>query len=260
MQKTETDLLSVFALERPSETVFVGRSPYYHWGRIYGGLVVAQAVWAATQTVDPLHAVHSLHAYLISFGDLARPVRYQVDELRSGRSFSTRRVVAWQEESAILTLGCSFQAGEPGPSTHSAEFPDGVTPPEGLDSRGDIGVDQRLLPDGAQPGVRTWLRYPASLPDDARVHACALAYLSDVDSVRAVVVSHRAADDERLFLASLDHALWFHRRVQATDWLLFDTVGQGMTGTRGLATGRVFQRDGTLVATTAQEALVRVRQ
>ena len=257
MSEQRLDLTRVFELEPHGPDTFVGESPVYSWGRIYGGLVIAQALWAATQTVRPEHGVHSLHAYFILGGDLSEPVRYEVDRIRNGRSFTTRRVAARQSSGAILTLSCSFQVGESGPETQSGKIPD-VPPPGELKSEWDAGAlrcDVELPPH--PPRSMAWVRFSDTLPDDPGLHACALAYLSDVNPMSAV---HRSFPDEPeggLMGASLDHAMWFHRPARSDDWLLIDMSAHGMIRSRGLATGTVFHPDGYLVASIAQEGLLR---
>jgi acyl-CoA thioesterase-2 len=258
------DISRIFELEPHGPDTFVGESPHYSWGRIYGGLVIAQALWAATQTVRPEHAVHSLHAYFILGGELGEPVRYEVDRVRNGRSFSTRRVLARQSGGAILTLECSFQRAEAGAETQSSEFPKNVPRPEDLESEPDAGVDRcNIKTEGGPPRSLIWARFPHELPDDQRLHACALAYMSDENAMDAVWISHPEdpqSDEVDSMGASLDHAMWFLRPVQADDWNLIDMTAHGMVGNRGLATGTVFGREGTHVATIAQEGLLRVRR
>ncbi len=266
MQQAPLDLSRVFELEPHGPDTFVGESPRYGWERIYGGLVIAQALCAATKTVQVEHAVHSLHAYFILGGDLAEPVRYEVDRVRNGRSFTTRRVVARQSAGAILTLECSFQRAEEGPDSQPAVAPATLPRPESLASRHDAGI---LRADVTQPkpapGTLTWARMPHALGEDPRLHACALAYLSDLNMVDAVAASFGSApptDAEwaNWMSVSLDHAIWFHRPVRADDWVLLDLTGHGLIRTRGLATGLVYDREGTHVATIAQEALLRRRR
>lgn len=259
------DLSRVFELEAHGPDTFLGESPHYEWGRIYGGLVVAQALWAATQSVRDEHAVHSLHAYFILGGEFGEPVRYEVDRVRNGRSFTTRRVIARQSGGAILTLACSFQAAEGGPETQSAVFPEDVPRPETLRGEPDAGVERRDVENTtAPPRSRIWARYPEILGEDPRLHACALAYISDVNPMSAVHRAHPNGDDEEwgesVMGASLDHALWFHRPVRADDWMFLDMTGHGIIGSRGLATGPVFDAAGTHVATIAQEGLLRDRR
>jgi len=265
MPQPPLDLSRVFALETHGPDTWLGESPPYSWGRIYGGLVIAQALWSAMQTVRSEHEVHSLHAYFILGGDPAEPVRYEVDRVRNGRSFSTRRVVARQSAGAILTLGCSFQAREPGPEAQSARFPADVPPPESLASEWDAGIDRRDVRFAErQPRAWTWARYPSPLGEDPRLQACALAYLSDLNPMSAVGASHpdelAEEDWQSIMGVSLDHAMWFHRPVRADGWVLFDLHGHGVVRTRGLATGPAFLPDGTHVATIAQECLLRDRR
>jgi acyl-CoA thioesterase-2 len=264
--QAKLDLSRVFELEPHGPDTYIGESPRYEWGRIYGGLVVAQALRAAVCTVQPEHAVHSLHAYFILGGDLAEPVRYEVDRVRNGRSFTTRRVVARQSAGAILTLECSFQRAEDGPDTQSAAMPVGVPDPDTLTPVLDAGIERADFARAPTlPSSMTWARYPAALPD-APLHACALAYLSDMNAMDAIVASRSGGAKpaetwgSEWMGVSLDHAVWFHRPVRADDWLLIDFSGHGLIRTRGLATGLVFDRRGTHVATIAQEGLLRTRK
>ena len=201
----------------------------------------------------------------LEVGDLAEPVRYEVDRVRNGRSFSTRRVVARQSGGAILTLACSFQAAEEGPEDQSAVFPDVPGPEEGP-AELDAGVLLRELPAPVSPpGIRAWARFPEPLPDDPRLQACGLAYLSDVNAIGAVgasspqLIPGGSTWDESIMAASLDHAMWFHQPARADAWVLLDMAGHGLIGTRGLATGQVFDANGTHVVTIAQEGLLRRR-
>ncbi len=266
MSQAPLDLAHVFELEPHGPETFVGESPHYSWGRIYGGLVIAQALWAATQTVRDEHYVHSLHAYFILGGELGEPVRYEVDRVRNGRSFTTRRVVARQSGGAILTLACSFQKEESGPETQSADFPQELPEPEKLDTEFDAGVERCNVPSPkAPPRSIVWARYPVDLGDDPRLQACALAYLSDVNPMGAIGASYpkklTEEDWDGSFMsASLDHAMWFHRPARADEWVLLDMTGHGLIGSRGLATGPVFRSDGTHAATIAQEGLLRRRK
>jgi acyl-CoA thioesterase-2 len=265
MSQTHLDLSRIFELEPHGPDTYVGESPRYEWERIYGGLVVAQALRAAVHTVKPEHGVHSLHAYFILAGDLAEPVRYEVDRVRNGRSFTTRRVVARQSAGAILTLECSFQRVEDGPDTQSARMPD-VPDPAQLSPIWDAGIErcdfERKRPD---PGSMTWARFPGRLKD-ATLQPCALAYLSDMNAMDAIVASRpggpapEQAWGGEWMAVSIDHAVWFHRPLRADDWLLLDFTGHGLIRTRGLATGLVFDRKGTHVATIAQEGLLRARK
>lgn len=256
----------IFELEPHGSDVWVGDSPAYPWGRIFGGLVIAQAMLAATKTVAAEHIVHSLHGYFILGGDPREPVRYEVTRLRNGRSFTTRQVTARQSGGAIFTMSCSYQGGESGAETQTAIVPDGVPAPADCPSRDDgSGVRIAEASPTGEPVSRLWARMTVDLPDDPAVHACALAYMTDVNAMEAVAASHPegpAGDDwnQRFMMASLDHAMWFHRPVRADDWVLMDVRGHGVTGTRGLATGNVFDASGTHLATVAQEGLIRQRR
>ena len=268
-----SDIDKILELEPHGADAFVGESPAYEWGRIYGGLVIAQSLRAAMRTVDVEgHKVQSLHAYFILGGDPNEPVRYEVDRLRNGRSFSTRRVVARQSGGAILNLSCSFQRDEEGPDVSTSTFPSDVRPPE--DSKRiewGIGVDARLEHESTQPARhRIWIKFTGPLAEEEDDHFAALAYLSDSNPMDAIVTAHpdhsllgddpnEAAWDETLMAASLDHSVWFHRSVRADQWLLFDLAPHQIRGTRGVATGDVFTAEGELVATVAQQGLVRVR-
>ncbi len=267
MSQVRLDLSRVFELEPHGPDTYVGESPRYEWERMYGGLVVAQALRAATYTVRPEHAVHSLHAYFILGGDLGEPVRYEVDRVRNGRSFTTRRVVARQSAGAILTLECSFQKQEDGPDTQSADMPAGVPQPDTLAPIWDAGIERAdFARTHTTPSSMTWARFPWKLGADLALHACALAYLSDMNPMDAIVAS-RAGEPKPgeawggdWMGVSIDHAVWFHRSARADDWLLLDFSGHGLIRTRGLATGLVFDRSGTHVATIAQEGLLRMRK
>ena len=264
-ERTPADVRRVFQLESHGPDVWVGESPEYPWGRIYGGLVIAQALWAATQTVVEGHAVHSLHGYFILGGDPAEPVRYEVDRIRNGRSFTTRRVVARQSGGAIFNLSCSFQRHEDGVETQTAAFPtDAPDPTVGIHEVEGSGIERIDVDLGGAPRSLVWCRFPQELGSDPRLHACALAYLSDVNPMDAVASSHPkgAPSDPELWAdtymtASLDHAMWFHRPVRADDWVLIDMDGHGIIRTRGLSTGHVFSGDGQHLATIAQEGLIR---
>jgi acyl-CoA thioesterase-2 len=260
MSDEALDLRHVFDLEPHGPDTYVGESPAYSWGRIYGGLVIAQALWSATQTVRPEHGVHSLHAYFILGGELGEPVRYEVDRVRNGRSFTTRRVVARQSAGAILTLGCSFQVSEPGPESQSAELEKDLPGPADLPVYWDAGIQRCDVPlPPRPPRSMAWARFRDPLGEDPRLQACGLAYLSDTNPMSAVHRSH-PQDHEGLMGASLDHSMWFHRPARADDWVLLDMRAHGMIGSRGLATGPVFRADGTHVATIAQEGLLRVKR
>jgi acyl-CoA thioesterase-2 len=267
VKQNPLDLTHIFDLEPHGPDTYVGESPQYPWGRIYGGLVVTQALWSAMQTVSEEHVLHSLHSYFILGGDLREPVRYEVDRVRNGRSFTTRRVIARQSAGAILTIGCSFQAAEDGPETQSAIFPRDVPGHESLEPEYDAGVVRCDAPTTDDPPRSyAWVKYPAPLGDDPRLHACALAYVSDLNPMNAALTAHpnwTPADgewDDTFMGASLDHSMWFHRPARLDEWMLLDMTGQGIVGGRGLSTGPIFSMDGTHVATVAQEVLLREKR
>jgi acyl-CoA thioesterase II len=267
MTNTDVELAHAFQLEPHGPDTFVGESPPYPWGRIYGGLVIAQGLWAATLTVTAEHQLHSMHAYFMLAGDPNEPVRYEVDRLRNGRSFTTRQVVARQSGGAILTLSCSFQREEQGIQNQSSDFPSDAGDPQQLDQTWGAGLPRAdVAVADSPPRCLTWTKYPVTLEDDPRKHLCALAYLSDVTPVSAIYKCHPERPTDRherrqsFMSASLDHAMWFHRRARADEWILTDTHGHGIVGTRGVATGHMFAADGTHVATIAQEALLRRRK
>lgn len=257
---------SLLNLEPHGPDTFVGVSPPYGWGRIYGGQVIAQALYAAAETVPAARPVHSLHAYFILGGRLDEPVRYEVDRVRNGRSFMTRRVVARQSYGAILTLEASFHIDEPGPDLTTVTAPDGVPGPDELPELGWGWMLQRRQVPGTPRSGRaiTWVRVDDTVGDDPVRHAVGLAFASDTGTVSAVRALHPKGDVEErqadVFMgASLDHAVWFHRPVRSDRWLLIDVQCDSLTGVRGLTIGRIFDEDRNHVATVTQEALVRER-
>jgi acyl-CoA thioesterase-2 len=260
------DFASLLALEPHGPDTFVGLSPPYDWGRIFGGQVIAQALWAAAATVPAARPVHSLHAYFILGGRLDEPVRYEVDRVRNGRSFMTRRVVARQSYGAILTLEASFHLEEPGPDVETVRAPLGVPRPEELPERGwGWMLERREVPTTPGTGrALTWVRADDTVGDDPVRQACALAFATDTGTVTAVRALHPKGgsdgwSDDVFMGASLDHAVWFHRPVRTDRWVLIDVTSESLTGVRGLTIGRVFDDEGRHVATVAQEALLRER-
>jgi acyl-CoA thioesterase II len=256
------DLGSLLSLEQVKPGAFLGAGPVLGWGRIYGGQVVAQALRAACMTVDSPQQPHSLHAYFVRAGNEHQPVLYEVERVRDGRTFSTRQVVAYQAGGAILNLIASFHAAEDGPDVQDVRVPEAVPAPDDVAAEPtDLFLDRRiaLRSDAHEPYALGWIRVTDDLGDDPVLHACALAYLSDEFILGAALLPHPDAPDwDRLFTASLDHALWFHRPVRADDWLLFELHGAGVADARGLAFARVFS-GGVHVASVAQEALGRAR-
>lgn len=259
-----TDLASLLDLEAVKPDAFLGAGPVLGWGRIYGGQVVAQALRAAGLTVEPEQRPHSLHAYFVRAGDEHEPVLYEVERVRDGRSFTTRQVVAYQAGGAILNLIASFQRDEVGEDVQAVRPPPDVTPPERLPAaETDLFLDHRVVSSDREPEPRqlAWIRVAHPIPDDPFVHACAFAYLSDEDPLGVALLPHSLGGDwDRMMTASLDHAVWFHRPVDPTRWLLVDVRGHGVANGRGMSVARVFDPSGVHVASVAQEGLGRVRQ
>jgi acyl-CoA thioesterase-2 len=278
------DLIDLLGLEQLEVNLFRGLSPDEDRQRVFGGQVAAQALVAAGRTVE--HGdVHSLHAYFLRPGDPKIPIIFDVDRIRDGRSFTTRRVVAIQHGRAIFNLSASFQVAEPGPEHQYAmpEAPDPETLPtfrERLEPyadrfpeafvdwiRRERPIDQRsaalprwLNPEPAarEPEQLVWFRANGTLPDDPLMHACIVAYASDLTLLDTAVMAHaRSWDDDRFMIASLDHAMWFHRPLQADAWLLYHQKSPSAQGARGLAEGFIYRQDGALAVTVMQEGLIR---
>jgi acyl-CoA thioesterase-2 len=285
MQSGIETLLSILDLEQLEHNLFRGLSPQVGWQRVFGGQVIGQALVAAARTVEG-RPVHSLHAYFMLPGDPAVPIIYEVDRIRDGHSFTTRRVVAIQHGQAIFAMSASFQVEETG-LDHQGKMPD-VPPPESLPTEAELQaaylvhapegvrrywqrprpielrpVDLRhfLSRDALAPNQNVWVRATGALPDDPDIHRCVLAYASDMTLLDTALFAHgRMIFDPDLQAASLDHALWFHRPFRADEWLLYAEDSPSASGARGFTRGSLFTRDGTLVASVAQEGLVRVRR
>jgi acyl-CoA thioesterase-2 len=281
MSHAVAELLAILDLERIEENIFRGRSPQVGWQRVFGGLVVAQALVAAARTVEG-RAPHSLHGYFLLPGDPAVPIVYEVDRIRDGKSFTTRRCNAIQYGLAIFSLSASFQIEESG-LEHAVPMPK-VPSPESLPSETEmLRHFGAALPDalrrwfaqdqpievrpvdlsryvGHEAGVlerQVWLR-AGPLPGDPAIHRAVLAYLSDLTLLDAALGAHgHSIFDTSLQVASLDHALWFHRPFRADDWLLYAQDSPNSCGARGLARGLIFSHDGRLVASVVQEGLIR---
>lgn len=266
------DLNTILDLSEHGPDVFVGVGPQYPWGGLYGGQIVAQALAAAARTVDDELHVHSLRAYFIRRGDQNEPVRYEVDRIRNGRSFCTRRVVARQATGAILNLEASFQRWERSADVQPVALPGDIPHPDELERDSWSPVFERAFvpPDRTPTAGRdgsgraaAWLRISQELPPEGVVHAAGLAYLSDDLPTDAVVRAHPVRSEppevlyEVLFTASLDHTIWFHRPFRADEWQLHDFSCHTFVGGRGLSIGHVFGTDGTHIATIAQEVLLR---
>ncbi len=281
------DLVALLDLAADGPDRFTGRSPAVGWRRVFGGLVVAQALVAMARTAGPRPA-HSLHAYFMLPGDPEEPIAYAVERLREGGSFSTRRCVASQHGRAIFAMSASFHAAEADAFDHGAPMPDGPDP-DSLPTPDDIrsgragplppavqayfgresAIELRPVdlarftgPAGAgrPPRQAVWMRAAGPLPDDPGLHAALLAYMSDMTLLDTALVTHdRSVFDTAIQAASLDHALWFHRPARADAWLLFSADSPSASGARGFARGSVHDRAGRLVASTAQEGLIRRR-
>ena len=257
-----TDLRTLLTLDAVSPDAFLAPSAHTGWGRIYGGQAVAQALRAASLTVDAAKIPHSLHAYYVRQGDESAPVLYEVQRIRDGGSFSTRRVTASQEHGAILDLIASFHSPEeceerPGPPPAS----DRPSVDDLVDDETPLFFQTRARRDESDMATCAWMRSLESFGDDPVLNACALAYLSDEHLLGAALTGHSLIGDWDTFMtASLDHALWFHRPFRVDDWLYFDLAGRGIADARGLSIATVHDRTGALVATAAQEALGRPRR
>ncbi|ODS01153.1 acyl-CoA thioesterase II [Methyloceanibacter methanicus] len=282
MSAAVDQLLSILDLEPLEHNLYRGLSPQIGWQRVFGGQVIGQALVAAQQTVEDRGA-HSLHAYFLRAGDPAVPIIYEVDRIRDGRSFSTRRVVAIQHGQAILSMAASFHRDEPG-LTHQMAMPD-VPPPEDVPSEAavvaafmdrlppqakaywqaerpiemrPVDVTRYLTPQKREASQLIWIRANGALADDPALHQCVLAYASDFTLLDTALVAHgRFVFDPELMLASLDHALWFHQPFRADEWLLYAQDSPFSGGARAFCRGIFYTRDGRLVASTAQEGLVR---
>ncbi|MGO4871518.1 MAG: acyl-CoA thioesterase [Roseiarcus sp.] len=285
MPVTAADLVALLDIEPIGPDRFVGRSPQSGWPRVYGGQAIAQALVAASRTVEE-RTPHSLHAYFILPGDPSEPIMLEVERMRDGRSFTTRRVVARQRGEAIFVMSASFHVEEEGVE-HQFPMPPAPEPERLVDPAAAIallgekaqkrfqGLLERIQPIEFRPldlaryvppaaGVvreptqSLWIRIGGALPDDPAIHRAALAYLSDMTLLDTALVAHgHTISDGRFQLASLDHALWLHRPFRADDWLLYVQDSPNAHGARGLTRGLLYTRAGVLAASVAQEGLMR---
>jgi acyl-CoA thioesterase-2 len=283
MDQRLADLLQQFQLERLEVNLFRGESRDIGSPQVFGGQVLGQALMAAYSTIDG-RVVHSLHAYFLRRGDFNRPIVYQVDRSRDGQSFSSRRVIAIQNGEQIFTFSASFQEPEDG-LDHQFDMPQ-VPPPESLpESRLPPAEVLERLPEkvrrfltrerpfelrrvepvdvyqasAAAPLQNVWLRAVDRLPDDDRLHRSLLAYVSDYNLLATATLPHAVGVlDGGLITASLDHAMWFHRPFRVDEWLLYSMDSPSASGARGFTRGSVYTRDGKLVASAAQEGLIRL--
>ncbi len=286
MTQAMQELLDILDLERLEHNLYRGRSPQVGWQRVFGGQVIGQALIAAQRTVEGERYVHSLHCYFMLPGDPSVPIVYQVDRLRDGGSFTTRRVTAIQHGHAIFSLECSFQIEEKG-LEHQIPMPLDVPLPEDLPSYFDLlESTSHVVPEGVRkfwarerpleirpvtpehyttreklpPYQNVWVKMAGEVPDDRRLQTAILAYLSDMTLLDSATYAHgRVGFDPEIQMASLDHAMWFHRQHKLDDWLLYTQDSPTTIGSRGFARGFLYSRDGTLIASTAQEGLVRLR-
>jgi acyl-CoA thioesterase-2 len=284
MPAAVANLLAILDLEPLEHNLFRGRSPEDGWQRVFGGQVIGQALVAASRTVPVERKAHSLHAYFLRPGDPAVPIIYDVDRIRDGKSFTTRRVVAIQHGHAIFSMSASFQVEESG-LDHQLPAPS-VPPPEELMSEEElkkkfmesasesmkrywrrerpievrpVSLRHYMGREKLEPVQHAWFRATGTLPDDAAVHKCVLAYASDMMLLDTSLYPHgRTLFDKDLQVASLDHALWFHRPFRADEWLLYAQDSPTASGARGFNRGAIYDRQGIHVASVAQEGLIRV--
>jgi acyl-CoA thioesterase-2 len=278
-------LLSILDLEPLEENLFRGRSPQQGWQRVYGGQVLGQALVAAVRTVPADRVAHSLHAYFLLAGDPSRPIVYNVERVRDGRSFTTRRVTAIQHGRAMFVMSASFHVAEPG-LDHQNTMPKMPQPedlpseqqltakllahlPENMKSYWErerpiemrpVDVSRYFARQKGAPEQAIWMRASGRLPDAFPLHQCVLAYASDFTLLDTALIAHgKLMFDKDMQLASLDHALWFHRPFRADEWLLYAQDSPSGHGARGFCRGNVFTRDGVLIASVCQEGLMRQR-
>ncbi|MGI9481171.1 MAG: acyl-CoA thioesterase II [Hyphomicrobiales bacterium] len=284
-QEAVDKLIEILDLEPLEQNLFRGRSPQVGWQRVFGGQVIGQALVAALRTVEDDRPVHSLHGYFMRPGDPSVPIIYETERYRDGRSFTTRRVVAVQHGKPIFTMAASFHVHEEG-FDHQIDMPD-IPMPEDLPSEKELLEEHRdRMPENMrkfferdraiemrravgrslfdaspqEPVQHVWIRATGNLPADKALHQCVLAYASDLTLLDTSLVPHaRNLFDPELMLASIDHALWFHRDVEADDWLLYSQDSPSASGALGFNRGCIYNRQGVLVASSAQEGMIRVR-
>src|SRR5258705_8940167 len=276
-------LVSLLDLEQLEHNLFRGQSPQEGWQRVYGGQVLGQALVAAVRTVEEVRPAHSMHAYFLLGGDPSHPIIYEVERIRDGGSFTTRRVKAVQHGRPIFTISVSFHKAEEG-FEHSAPMPH-VPGPEELPNEQEmrrlmvanlpanmrsywererpiemrpVDIERYLKREKAAPVQYVWMRANGRLPDDFKLHQCVLAYASDFTLLDTALIPHgKQLFDRDIQLASLDHALWLHRPFRADEWLLYAQDSPSAHGARAFCRGIVYTQGGLLVASVAQEGLVR---
>lgn len=279
-------IIEILDLDEIEQNHYRATSPNEGWQRVYGGQVIGQALVAASNTVDPSRQAHSLHGYFLRGGDTKIPILYKVDRIRDGKSFTTRRVVAIQNGEAIFTMSISFQVDEEG-LTHQFPMPSAPTP-EALRDDEEVHAEQAkdwpaeirdqftmssaiqirqvepldlMHPKKVEPRQLCWMKTREQLPDDPRLHQCALAYLSDWSLLDTATRPHAVSYlQDEVQMASLDHAMWFHRPFRADEWLLYEQDSPAAGGARGFNRGLIYNEAGDLVASTTQEGLMRLRK
>ena len=277
-----TRLLNVLSPDPDGKDRFVGTNMHPEAFRVYGGQVLAQSVSAAVATVAKDRLIHSQHAYFLRPGDATRPIVFEVERARDGRSFSSRRVVALQGDKPILVASMSFQQPSAGDDYQSC-MP-AVPPPECLPNERQLSLEAGRLdesfmittgedldirvvepidwnqPVAREPVLQAWMKTSGPVPDSRGLHHAVLAYMSDAFLVDVCLIKHgRSFEDPRWQIASLDHGLWFHEDFRTDDWLLHVVEAERISGGRGLARGSFYTRDGRLVATTMQQSVMRLR-
>jgi acyl-CoA thioesterase-2 len=285
--ETVSELLKILRLKRISETKFVGQNYPASWGRVFGGQILAQSLHAAYQTVPNTRIAHSLHGYFILMGDINLPVEYEVDKIRDGNSFTTRRVVAYQNGKAIFNMAASFQKEENGVD-HQIDAPN-ILPPEVLRSDMQqvesikhknpnyykslkkaqlkmfdirpVEIMSHIETKNAIPYSHVWLKTKEknqiSLPEKQQL----LAFSSDINLIATATKPHREKINQKpVFIASIDHAMWFHRDFEIDDWLLYAMDSPSASSARGFTRGSIFSKSGTLIASVTQEGLIRIKR
>jgi acyl-CoA thioesterase II len=280
------ELISILDLENLEQNLFRGRSPQVGWQRVFGGQVIAQALIAAQRCVDSERHVHSLHCYFMRPGDPAVPIIYEVDRIRDGGTFTTRRVVAIQHGHAIFALSASFQIDELG-LDHQIPMPLDVPGPDKLLSDRDfrdkyleaspphirrffererpfemkpVSLNHYFSKEKLEPLQHVWFKAVGDAPDDRAIQCAMLAYFSDMTLLDATLFAHgKSIFEPDLQVASLDHSMWFHRPVNLDEWLLYTQDSPSASGGRGFARGSIYTQSGILVASMAQEGLIRIK-
>ncbi|MCE0557505.1 MULTISPECIES: acyl-CoA thioesterase II [unclassified Motilimonas] len=285
MSKVLTDLLSQLQLERIENTLYRGQSQDLGFGAVFGGQVLGQALSAAKETVEEQRKVHSLHCYFLLAGDVNQPIVYDVEAIRDGGTISTRRIKAIQNGKDIFYMTASFKVPERG-FEHQDKMPD-VPAPEELESEQDYALKHRdllpeyirekficdrpieirpvkmvnpLAPEVSEPKRAVWMKARGAMPDDLRVHQYLLAYASDFNFLPTALYPHgESFFSPHMQVVTIDHSMWFHHEFRFDEWLLYEIDSQAAAGGTGLVRGKIFNRDGLLVASTIQEGLIRKR-